>query len=57
MLLGFFSPPGKKKHPTDKRLTYDTAQNPLAGAYWFEWAKADHLNEWLDETRRVMIQN
>ncbi|MBQ3268885.1 MAG: hypothetical protein IJH09_03095 [Clostridia bacterium] len=57
VLLGFFSPPGKKKHPTDKRLTYDTAQNPLAGSYWFERAKADHLNEWLDETRRVMIQN
>lgn len=40
----------------DWPLTYDTAQNPLAGSYWFERAKADHLNEWLDEARRVMIQ-
>ena len=56
VLLGYFSPPGKAKHPTDKRLTYDTAQNPLAGPYWFERAKADHMSEWLDEARRVMIQ-
>ena len=40
----------------DWPLTYDTSQNPMAGPYWFERAKADHLNEWLDETRRVMIQ-
>lgn len=40
----------------DWPLTYDTAQNPLAGSYWFERAKADHLNEWMEEIRRVMIQ-
>ena len=56
ILMGWFSPPGRPKYPTDRELTYDTAQNPLAGAYWFERAKADHLNEWLDEARRVMIQ-
>ena len=55
-LLGFFSPPGRPKHPTDRELTYDTSQNPMAGPYWFERAKADHLTEWLDEARKVMIQ-
>lgn len=56
VLLGFWSIPGKKKHPTDKRLTYDQAQNPLAGAYWFERMKADQLNDILEEARKAVMQ-
>ena len=56
ILMGWFSPPGRPKHPTDRELTYDTSQNPHAGPFWFERAKADNLTEWLDEARRVMIQ-
>jgi len=56
VLLGFFSPPGRPKHPTGRTLEYDKTQNPKAGSFWFERAKADQLNEWLDEARRVMIQ-
>ena len=56
ILMGFFSPPGRPKHPTDRELTYDTAQNPLAGPYWFERMKADRLTDILDDARRVMIQ-
>lgn len=56
VLLGFFSPPGLPKHPTDRALTYDTSQNPLAGSHWFERMKADRLNDILDEARRAMQQ-
>ena len=56
VLLGWFSPPGRPKHPTDREMTYDKAQNPLAGPQWFERMKADRLNDILDEARRVMIQ-
>lgn len=56
ILMGWFSPPGRPKHPTDRELTYDTAQNPMAGPHWFERMKADRVNELLDEARRVMIQ-
>ena len=71
VLMGYFSPPGRPKHPTGEALTYDTSQNPMAGPYWFErayeetvhwtvsripWGKADQLRQWLDEARRVMIQ-
>ena len=56
VLMGYFSPPGRPKHPTDRDLTYDQAQNPMAGSYWFERMKADRLNDILDEARRVMIQ-
>ena len=49
--------PGERKPViTERRLDYDTAQNPLAGAFWFERAKADQLNQWLEEARRVMEQ-
>ena len=56
VLTGRFSPPGRPKHPTDRELTYDKAQNPMAGPYWFERMKADRLNDILDEARRVAIQ-
>lgn len=54
VLLGFFSPPGKKKHPTDKKLTYDKAQNPNAGARWFERMKADHGDDIVEEARNYV---
>ena len=56
VLMGYFSPPGRPKQPTDRELTYDTSQNPLAGSHWFERMKADRLNDILDEARRVMKQ-
>ena len=49
--------PGEKKPiVTDRPLTYDTSQNPLAGPRWFERMKADRLNDILDVARRVAIQ-
>ena len=56
VLLGFWSIPGKKKHPTDKRLTYDQEQDHLAGPYWFERMKADRLNDILEEARKAVMQ-
>jgi hypothetical protein len=54
VLMGWFSPPGRKKYPTDRQLTYDTAQNPMAGSHWFERMKADRLNDILDVARHAM---
>ena len=45
----FFSPPGRKKHPTGRELQYKTDVNPLAGSFWFERMKADHLQEIIKE--------
>lgn len=53
VLLGWFSPPGRPKHPTDRELTYDTSQNPMAGPYWFERMKADRLRDILEAARSV----
>lgn len=38
-LAGFWSPPGKKKHHTGRKLTYNGA--PERGAFWFERMKAE----------------
>lgn len=38
-LAGFWSLPGKKKHPTGRKLTYNGA--PERGALWFERMKAE----------------
>lgn len=49
----FFSPPGQKKHPTGRRLKYNTDTNPLAGPYWFERMKAAHGQDIVREAQRV----
>lgn len=50
---GFFSPPGKKKSPTGRQLQYNTDLNPLAGSFWFERMKADHLDDIVREAQNV----
>lgn len=45
----YFSPPGRKKHPTGKDLQYKTDQNPNAGAFWVERMKADHAGDIVEE--------
>lgn len=42
-LAGFWSPPGQKKHPTGRKLTYSGA--PERGAFWFERMKAEHKDD------------
>ncbi len=56
VLMGWFSPPGRPKHPTDRNLTYDTSQNPMAGPYWFERMKADRLGDILDAAANAVMQ-
>lgn len=51
---GFFSPPGAKKTPTGRELQYNTDINPLAGSFWFERMKADHLNDIIEEAMKVV---
>lgn len=47
----FYSKPGQKKHPTGKDLTYKTDQNPLAGPFWVERMKADHMQDIIKEAK------
>lgn len=47
----YFSPPGQKKHPTGKDLTYKQDQNPNAGPFWVERMKVDHMKDIIEEVR------
>lgn len=50
----WFSPPGKgSKHPTGRPIHYRTDKNPLAGSFPFERMKADHLEDIIEEARKV----
>jgi len=49
----YFSPPGRKKQLTGRQLHYRQDMNPLAGAFWFERMKADHLQDIVKEAQRV----
>ena len=49
----FFSPRRQKKHLTGRQLEFSTDLNPLAGAFWFERMKADHMDDILKEAKSV----
>ena len=50
---GWFSIPNQKKHPTGRELQYDTSVNALAGPYWFERMKADHVDDIVEEAQKA----
>ena len=52
-LVGFFSPPGQKKHPTGREMSYDTSVHPQAGKLWFERMKADHAEEIREAAEKI----
>ena len=49
-IIRWWSPPGQRKTPTGRPLKYDQTLNPLAGSYWTDRMKADHM---ADLTREV----
>ncbi len=53
----FYSPPGRPKYPTGRRLTYSVDVNPLAGPFWNERMKADHLADITQEAANAIKQH
>lgn len=49
----FFSPKNRKKYPTGRPLHFSPDKNPNAQAHWAEVAKANHMNEILEEARKA----
>lgn len=47
-ITGYWSPP--KKHPTGRQLQYHTAGT---GDHWFDRAKEQHKQEWIDLVKRT----
>lgn len=50
---GFYSKKDVKKQPTGRKLQYKTTVNPLAGSFWLERMKADHIEDLKELVSRV----
>lgn len=55
-LVGFFSPPGKPKTKTDRKLKYSRDTHPLAQAHWEEAAMVRHKEDLENDIRRYIIK-
>ena len=53
-ITGWWSPPNKTK--TGRLLTYNKTFNPKATDHWFEHAKEEHGEQWLDLVRREVVK-
>lgn len=49
-ITGWFSPPGKKKYPTDRLLEYHTEGT---GSKWFEKAKEKNYDRWVKTVKEI----
>ena len=51
-ITGWFSPKGQKKKPTGRPITYHP-EGTERGDHWFEKAKEQHKQEWIDLVKRT----
>ena len=49
-ITGWFSPPGKKKQKTDRKMQFHT---PGTGDHWFEKSKERNLQSWVRLVKRT----
>lgn len=52
-IVEFRSRKDDHKQPTGRELQYSTDLNPLAGSFWFERMKADHLDDIIKEAQNA----
>lgn len=55
-IVGWYSPPGQKKHPTGKKLKYTTDYHPLATSFWDKAMLRDHGDEFRRECEDIIIR-
>lgn len=56
VIVGWFSPPGQKKHPTGKRIQYGTGVHPQASAEWDKVMMQEHGDEFNEQVRQILIR-
>lgn len=55
IIVGWFSPPGKKKHPTGRDINYDTEKHPLATKEWDKAMMRDKGDVFLDAVKDIIM--
>ena len=53
-IIGWFSPPGQKKHPTGRPITYTKEFHPLATSFWDKAMMRDHGEEFVNEVENIL---
>lgn len=56
IVVGWYSIPGKKKHPTDRFLSHSKSVNPRAVPHWDKVAMAEHKEDFLGDVARYIAQ-
>lgn len=54
IIVGWWSPPGKKKYPTGRPIHYNTEYHPLASAKWDQAMMRDHGQEFNKEVKDIL---
>ena len=53
-IVGWFSPPGQKKHPTGRYMTHSTEKHPLASSFWDKAMLRDHRDEFEQYIKEIL---
>ncbi len=53
IIVGWFSPPNQKKHPTGRSINYSKEKHPLATSFWDKAMMRDHGDEFEKEVHDV----
>lgn len=53
-ITGWFSPPGKKKHPTGRAINYSTEMHPLASKEWDKRMLQDKRDVFLQQVTELI---
>jgi hypothetical protein len=54
IIVGWFSPPNQKKHPTGRPINYNKEAHPLATSKWDEAMLRDHREDFEKEVTEII---
>lgn len=53
-IIGWFSPPGQKKHPTGRPIQYNKEKHPLATKEWDKVAMQSQLSSFEEQVKEIL---
>lgn len=56
IIVGWFSPPGKKKHPTGRAINYGREKHPLASKEWDKAMMTDKGDVFTQQVKDILVR-
>lgn len=56
IIVGWWSPPGKKKHPTGREIKYNKESHPLATKEWDKAMMRDKGDVFLNQVKEILLR-